>query len=142
VTPDGYKAYCNDCAAAYLREYRQREPERFQGYERTRLERHGEQRRAYDRERNARNEGASRGRFARKIRRKYGITLKDYDELVAAPCALCGRTKNVVLDHCHETGAIRGPLCRSCNAALGIFGDDPARLRAAADYIEIHRKEN
>lgn len=35
-------------------------------------------------------------------------------------CAICGR-KNLVfcLDHDHETGRIRGVLCRSCNTVEG-----------------------
>lgn len=42
-------------------------------------------------------------------------------------------------DHCHATGAVRDWLCRSCNAGLGLFRDNPAAMRAAADYIERHR---
>lgn len=40
-------------------------------------------------------------------------------------CPLCGNdlTKvkpiNVVVDHCHSTGAIRAAICRGCNAAEG-----------------------
>jgi hypothetical protein len=34
---------------------------------------------------------------------------------------------------------IRGLVRRNINAGLGMFNDDPALLRAAADYIEMHR---
>lgn len=35
-------------------------------------------------------------------------------------CAICGRRGDPqVDDHCHETGQIRGRLCRSCNALEG-----------------------
>jgi hypothetical protein len=27
-------------------------------------------------------------------------------------------------------------LCRNCNNGRGLFGDDPATLRAAADYLD------
>jgi hypothetical protein len=53
-------------------------------------------------------------------------------------CAICGRERNrpLDLDHNHKTGEPRGLLCRSCNNGLGLFEDDPKRLRAAADYLE------
>lgn len=52
-------------------------------------------------------------------------------------CAICGQPKEV-LDHDHSTGAVREPLCNNCNRTLGLMADDPARLRAAADYLEKH----
>lgn len=52
-------------------------------------------------------------------------------------CALCERelTKDTHVDHCHETGRIRGVLCRSCNIGLGMFNEDPEMLRKAIAYI-------
>jgi hypothetical protein len=51
-------------------------------------------------------------------------------------CALCPRAEDLVKDHCHRTGRFRGWLCRSHNRALGLLGDDPGMLRAAAEYLE------
>jgi hypothetical protein len=80
------------------------------------------------------------------VRRRYGISLDEYETKIAEPCSICRRTlerstrgrgkTNMHLDHCHKTGTIRGVLCRYCNTALGLFGDDPGRLRRAADYLE------
>lgn len=51
-------------------------------------------------------------------------------------CAICGTTENLVGDHDHRTGEPRGILCRNDNMGIGYMADDPARLRAAALYLE------
>ncbi|MFC9285667.1 endonuclease domain-containing protein [Streptomyces sp. NPDC057052] len=65
--------------------------------------------------------------------------------LVSGNCSICGsfetvtragRVRRPSIDHCHRTGVVRGVLCSGCNVGLGLFGDDPARLRAAAEYLE------
>lgn len=82
------------------------------------------------------------------LRRCYGTTTIDYDRMLAAQfgvCAVCatdtpGRGhEHFSVDHDHSTGEVRGLLCFGCNVGLGHFGDDPARLRAAAAYLEEHR---
>ena len=54
-------------------------------------------------------------------------------------CAICGTAPAAHVDHDHETGAVRQLLCFNCNGGLGQFNNDPAALRAAADYVERHR---
>lgn len=57
-----------------------------------------------------------------------------------ANCELCDRPDGqLVFDHCHARGSFRGWICRRCNNALGLAGDNPALLRAMADYLEIER---
>jgi hypothetical protein len=79
--------------------------------------------------------------------RRHGLTNRQYLDILAdqgGTCALCTSTGRgyggsryaLVVDHCHDTGTVRGLLCPDCNTALGRFGDDAARLRAAADYID------
>lgn len=96
------------------------------------------------------------GRITRESRRadmlksKYGMTLADYDRMLTAQgggCGICGsdgqkgRWSGLLhVDHCHETGKVRGLLCDSCNLALGKFKDDPNVLRRAAEYIEFHQR--
>jgi hypothetical protein len=40
------------------------------------------------------------------------------------------------IDHCHESGKIRGLLCKDCNLILGWVKDDIKRLQAMVDYLE------
>ena len=40
------------------------------------------------------------------------------------------------VDHCHQTGRVRGVLCFNCNSAIGKLGDDPDTLRRAIAYLE------
>jgi hypothetical protein len=78
-----------------------------------------------------------------KLKRFYGITCAEYVERVAAQrglCAICAGVNpaghRLSVDHDHATGKVRGLLCHACNAGMGKLRDDPALLRAAADYLE------
>lgn len=68
------------------------------------------------------------------FKQKYGLSQSDRHALLADGCDICGREAEHI-DHCHSTGVVRGGLCGPCNRGLGLFGDDPERLRAAAEYL-------
>ncbi|WP_434100128.1 endonuclease VII domain-containing protein [Streptomyces olivaceus] len=73
------------------------------------------------------------------LKRQYGITEMERDALVASQggaCCICLAAPAAHVDHCHETGRVRGVLCFSCNAALGQFKDRPDAIRRAAAYVE------
>ena len=76
--------------------------------------------------------------------KRFGITVDEYDRLLVQQdghCALCpathsdGTSLRFHVDHDHETGRVRGLLCRSCNMALGILGDDIDGLNRALTYL-------
>lgn len=86
------------------------------------------------------------------LQRYYGLTGEQYGQMLASQggvCAICkspevrldrnGVPVALHVDHDHETGKVRSLLCYKCNSALGSMDDSPARLRAAAEYIEAHR---
>lgn len=109
---------------------------------------------SYEKNREARNKRIVLVRRARQL----GLTYEEYIALPNDPgeqCAVCGsppdgrrnctyrssmaqepKKKNLAVDHCHKTGVIRGFLCSHCNRALGLMDDDPALIRALADYVE------
>jgi hypothetical protein len=78
----------------------------------------------------------------------YGVSLEEFERLLVfqnGVCAVCrqpetatrnGKAMKLAVDHHHDSGLVRGLLCTNCNNGIGRFGDDPARLRAAADYLE------
>lgn len=56
------------------------------------------------------------------IENTYGITHAEYQALYTAQgglCAICqranGKTRRLAVDHNHETGEVRGLLCKTCN---------------------------
>jgi hypothetical protein len=76
--------------------------------------------------------------------KRYGIDWEGFDllwERCLGKCSICDKplgldSSDTHVDHCHESGSVRGILCRHCNQGLGQFRDDPERIRAAADYLE------
>lgn len=77
------------------------------------------------------------------LTRTYGINADDYGAMMerqGGVCAICSgvnKDRRLVVDHCHETGDVRGLLCIRCNRALGMFEDDPALLELAALYVKL-----
>lgn len=76
------------------------------------------------------------------IKRKYGLTEENYKKLsnnqnnVCAICEKeCSTGRNLAVDHCHETGKIRGLLCRNCNVGISLFKDSSNLLKKAAHYL-------
>jgi hypothetical protein len=53
-------------------------------------------------------------------------------------CAICSKHQErrpLNVDHCHNTGTIRGLLCDKCNMAIGLLEDDATLLRKAQEYL-------
>jgi hypothetical protein len=79
--------------------------------------------------------------WARQLRRRFGMTVDDYNAMVRAQhgvCAVCRQSPNgnhLCVDHDHRTGLIRGLLCDACNGGIGQFDDDVQLLASAAEYL-------
>lgn len=79
----------------------------------------------------------TKGKLSRKrhkVKKKYGISLDEYNMLLEKPCAICGN-KSEVLDHCHVTNEPKKGLCSKCNMAIGLMNED--RNVALEAYIYI-----
>lgn len=69
---------------------------------------------------------AKKKKFAGMIKRKYGITLNQYELMLEEQKGLCkicslppNKDKKLHIDHCHTTGRVRGLLCAQCNWFVG-----------------------
>lgn len=76
-------------------------------------------------------------------RRRYGVDDVEYQQLLTKQnglCAICTKTctRQLALDHDHDTGKVRGLLCNSCNRGLGYFKDNQVLLGNARDYLIKH----
>lgn len=69
--------------------------------------------------------------------KKYGMTIAEMETLLNKDkCDICSCIlKKKYIDHCHESGEVRGVLCLNCNVALGHFKDNIATLTAAINYL-------
>jgi hypothetical protein len=118
-TADGYRSRCKICDAEWYCSWKAANP--------------GKAREAW---RRASNRYQDRGLD---LWKKYGLTYDDYLKLGDAQawtCLICGKkTHDLVVDHCHNSGYVRALLCASCNGGIGLLGDDPERLVAAAEYL-------
>lgn len=118
--PSGRGSSCNKCAAVYQRERR-----RLNAPKRERPDR----------------------RWARGLSSLYDINEVNYAQLLkeqSGVCAICGKEETrktkygqvarLSVDHCHESGRVRGLLCQSCNVKLGSLSD-PQWLTKALGYL-------
>ena len=84
--------------------------------------------------------------------RRFGITPERYSELLESQngaCAICkqpetatrlGKVKALAVDHCHQSGAIRGLLCADCNTGIGKLKENIDIFKSAIQYLEYHSR--
>ena len=79
--------------------------------------------------------------------RKYGLTIEQYNAMLAGQNGTCGICKLVCLtgkrlavDHCHDTKIVRGLLCANCNTGNGSLKESPKNLAASLRYLAKHGK--
>jgi hypothetical protein len=80
------------------------------------------------------------------LKSKFNISSITYNQMLISQsnaCRICGTTKsnnyknrNLSVDHCHVTGAVRGLLCNACNSGLGYFKDNCSLLETAIKYLK------
>jgi hypothetical protein len=100
---------------------------------------------AYEKTRRGADPEKNKARMQRTRWKARGIkcTPSMYEMLLSAQggkCAICARgpskARQLAVDHCHSTDAIRGLLCVQCNSGIGKLGDTADAVRAALAYLE------
>jgi hypothetical protein len=78
-----------------------------------------------------------------KLKAKWGLTIDAFNEMLEKQnhkCAICltdnWGTPNAAVDHNHETGKIRGLLCRRCNIVLGMYEDNLDLFQKSISYLK------
>lgn len=146
---DGLAWWCKDCSKAQSKKYRAEHLEERRAVERAR-------RTDTDRER-ARNyyhehkkEYKAYVKAHPEVHRRsalktfYKLTMEEYDKMLIkqdGKCAICSGAqeelkKPLVVDHDHNTGAVRGLLCPNCNHGLGRFKDSLEIVQRAVAYLQ------
>lgn len=72
---------------------------------------------------------------------RYNITEKQINEMLLEQnykCKTCDKNidEKYYVDHCHNSGKIRGLLCNSCNLVLGMVKDNVKTLQRMIDYLK------
>lgn len=84
------------------------------------------------------------------LKKTYGITVDDFERMLEEQdgvCAICEQPektlnrftqapRNLAVDHCHVSGAVRGLLCTNCNTLVGASKDRIDILLKAVQYLE------
>lgn len=119
------RARCKQCVNEYNKSYKEKNLESIRDKWRVAS-------RKYDR--------SDKTRRRNKTLEKYGLNIDTYNKMFdeqGGKCKICDRGISLVVDHCHNTGKIRGLLCNDCNVGLGTFKDNKELLLKAIGYLNI-----
>lgn len=152
---DGLTGKCRVCLAARRREVYHKDPSKQK--ERTLKYYHANKEKVDDSLKKY-NQKPTTGykKFVASLMRQFSITVDEYAKMFdkqKGACKICSSplicfdgtkrdSERPTVDHCHETGKVRGLLCHKCNSGLGLFNDNPELLQRAINYINDTKEEH
>lgn len=139
-TKDGHYAMCKPCVLAKNREWRSANRGKVAESKRRYMMRNRDAIRAHRKAyMEAHKVEAAEYRRRWNLAKRYGITLEQYAEMWSRQGGLCGvcqkSHRRMVVDHDHDTGAVRGILCHRCNICLGGLGDNLGGVMRVVRYL-------
>ena len=117
---DGKRSSCKECLSAAAKKYNKDKPYSYCAYTRR-----------------------------SQVLSVYGLTVEDYERMLEEQehkCKICGieekhaSKQRFHVDHCHDSGLVRGLLCKNCNNGLGMFKDSSEFVLIAAKYLKSFGK--
>lgn len=112
------KSRCNDCLGSEYKRWSKANPETIREY------------RAKD-------------KWTLKKRcKRHGISETEFWSIYEeqdGTCPVCDKAveaEDSAIDHNHNTGKVRGILCKPCNRGIGLLGDNPKTMIRAAAYLQ------
>lgn len=152
---DGLHPYCKSCRRDEKLKAYYSDIEKHRSKSRENHHKFREQRNEKQRQVAATLEGKAAARRSNLLK-LYGLTQESYDDMRKEQnycCFICEKHESVVrkgnssrnatalhVDHCHDTGKVRGLLCTNCNTLLGKAGDSVKVLNKAIEYLERNNK--
>lgn len=68
------------------------------------------------------------------------FTAEQHEQMLLNCCEVCGSNDQICVDHCHDTGYVRGTLCSRCNLALGCLKDNVGNIVSLLEYLRNHNE--
>lgn len=92
------------------------------------------------------NPNKTKNAKSEKLKLRYGLTYEEWEKIreeINYSCMICGITeleldRKLDVDHCHNSGKVRGCLCNHCNGMLGHARDNISILKEAIKYLETY----
>lgn len=138
---DGLTHRCKSCRNPQSKEWQRKNPEKVKEANRKNREKRKEYYNSPERKLKYRSW---------ELERKFGITHEDYELMLAEQDGVCKICKQhrvasnkyyMAIDHCHNTGKIRGILCTRCNTAIGLLEENIDNLNNAIKYLMENKNE-
>lgn len=133
---NGLNSWCKQCTCEATSNYRKRHPEKAIEWNAKNPEKIKEMSKKY-------REATVDLRKHKRLQKCYGLSVDQYNELLASQngvCAICHNANTdgrpLYVDHNHSTNQVRGLLCVKCNFALGYAKEDITILQTLIDYLK------